>query len=160
MHIRTSLYFLLAFLLLASPAWSQSIAVANYGFASPFTSYAAPGATGWVQSPQPSWWTGTAQDWADSFGVFKNVPYQWIDNLVPSGGTSVHQQAAFMFDDPGMTASQLLTNTYQIGQSYQLTVGIAGGGYGMLSWNSDGVRALLFEWQRKSGHGGHDHANQ
>ena len=36
-----------------------------------------------------------------------------------------------MFDDPGMEISQQLTNTFEVGQSYQITVGIAGGGYGM-----------------------------
>ena len=61
----------------------------------------------------------------------RNVPSEWIDNLVPSGGTLTHQQAAFVYDTPGLELSQTLSSTFQVGQSYQLTVGIAGGGGGM-----------------------------
>ena len=37
-----------------------------------------------------------------------------------------------MFSNPGLEISQQLPNTFQVGQSYQLTVGIEGGGYGMV----------------------------
>ena len=134
MLARRSMFSALAVLLLTSPALSQStsISVPNYDFASPYVPdeppYAAAGFSDWVQSPPPAWWTAdgyTSQQWADSAGLFVNVPYEWIDNLVPSGGTSVHQQAAFMFATPGLEISQVLANTFQVGTSYQLTVGIA-----------------------------------
>jgi autotransporter-associated beta strand protein len=122
---------------LASPALSQpvSIPVPNYDFSSPYvpnaSPYAVPGVSTWVQSPEPAWWTGGTTAWNDSVGVFLNVPFEWIDNLVPSGGTSVHQQAAFMFSTPGLQLSQTLSSTFQVGASYRLTVGIEGGGSGM-----------------------------
>ncbi len=137
MLARRSMFSALAVLLLTSPVLSQavSIPVPNYDFASPYQGdlppYAEAGVSDWVQSPQPAWWTGGSQGWMDSVGVFVNVPQEWIDNLVPSGGTSVYQQAAFMFATPGLQLSQTLSSTFQVGQSYQLTVGIEGGGYGM-----------------------------
>ena len=53
-----------------------------------------------------------------------NVPFQPIDNV--DG-----RQAAFMFAPPGYELFQQLAALYEIGQSYHLTVGIVGGGYGM-----------------------------
>ena len=138
MLARRSMFSALAVLLLTSPALSDSISVPNYDFASPYVPdeppYAAAGFSDWVQSPPPAWWTAdgyTSQQWADSAGLFVNVPYEWIDNLVPSGGTSVHQQAAFMFATPGLEISQVLASTFRVGTSYRLTVGIQGGGEGM-----------------------------
>jgi autotransporter-associated beta strand protein len=137
MLARGSLISTLAVVFLASPALSQpvSIFVPNYDFSSPYVAnlppYALAGASVWQQSPQPDWWTGGSQGWKNSAGVFINVPKNWIDNLVPSGGTTVHQQSAFMFSTPGLQLSQTLASTFQVGASYQLAVGIEGGGYGM-----------------------------
>ena len=140
MLARKSLFSAFAVLLLASPGLSQSISIPipNYDFASPyvpdFSPYTVAGVSNWVQSPPPAWWTAdgyTTQQWDDNVGVFINVPSEWIDNLVPSGGTAVHQQAAFMFSAPGLELSQTLSTSYQVGTSYQLTVGIEGGGQGM-----------------------------
>jgi autotransporter-associated beta strand protein len=138
MLARRSLFSALAVSLLASPALSQpvSIPVPNYDFSSPYVAklppYAVAGVSDWVQSPPPANWNGGTQGWVDTVGVFVNVPQEWIDNLVPSGGTSVHQQAAFMFSTPGLQLSQTLSSTFQIGASYQLAVGIEGGGQGMV----------------------------
>ena len=140
MLARRTMLSALAVLLLASPVLSQpvSIPVPNYDFGSPYVAnfppFALAGVSTWVQSPPPAWWTAdgyTTQDWTDSAGVFVNVPAKWIDNLVPSGGTSTHQQAAFMFSTPGLQISQTLSTTFQVGASYQLAVGIEGGGQGM-----------------------------
>ena len=137
---RTSLFSAFAVLLLTSPALSQSISIPipNYDFASPYvpdlSPFAEAGVSNWVQSPPPAWWTAdgySTVQWDDNVGVFVNVPSEWIDNLVPSGGTAVHQQAAFMFSAPGLELSQTLSTAYQVGASYQLTVGIEGGGEGM-----------------------------
>lgn len=132
----TVLFFLS---LLVSPALADTIDVPNGDFSAPYVAMASPYALAgagapWQQSPVPSWWTAagyTVVQWADSVATFVNVPFDWIDNLVPAGGTSVHQQAVCMFATPGLEISQQLTNTFQVGQSYQLTVGIQGGGYGM-----------------------------
>ena len=115
-----SLFPAIAVLLLTSPALSQSVSIPipNYDFASPYVAdappYAVAGFTNWVQSAPPAWWTAdgyTTGQWIDTAGVFVNVPYEWIDNLVPSGGTTVHQQAAFMFSTPGLQLSQTLSST-------------------------------------------------
>jgi autotransporter-associated beta strand protein len=139
MLARRSLFSTLAVLMLTSPALSVSIPIPipNGSFEAPTVNgapYATPNISVWQKSPPPAWWTNkgyTSDQWNNAVGTFVNVPYEWIDNLDPSGGTSVHQQAAFMFADLGLQLSQTLSTTYQVGASYQLTVGIEGGGYGM-----------------------------
>ena len=131
MLVRRTLFSAFAALLLASPALADTIPVPNGSFESPDQAYEAPyasaGLDSWQQSPTPDWWLAmgyTAADWYDTAGAFLNVPFNWIDNV--DG-----RQAAFMFAAPNLEESQLLNNVYQVGQSYQLTVGIEGGGYGM-----------------------------
>ena len=117
--------------LLASPVLSAPIAIPNASFESPYVDMVSPYATSsisdWQKAPVPAWWTGagySAQQWTDSAGVFVNVPFQPIDNV--DG-----RQAAFMFSPPGYELYQDLAATFVAGQSYHLTVGIQGGGYGM-----------------------------
>ena len=139
MLVRRSLLSAIAVLLLTSPALSQSISltVPNYDFSTPYVAPVSPyaaagfGSGNWQVSSPPAWWAYGSDAWYDQAGVFVNVPSEWIDNLVPSGGTLTHQQAAFVYDTPGLELSQTLSSTFQVGQSYQLTVGIAGGGGGM-----------------------------
>jgi len=57
--------------------------------------------------------------------VFVDVPFAPVTNVD-------QRQAAFVFATPGVELFQDLTATFQVGQSYHLTVGIEGGGYGML----------------------------
>jgi autotransporter-associated beta strand protein len=116
---------------LIAPAWSQSISVPNGSFESPALAnaspYAGPDIAVWQKSPAPAWWTQagySAEQWTDSAGVFVNVPF------APVAGADGNQ-LAFMFSVPGYELYQTLSTTYQVGQSYQLTVGIQGGGYGM-----------------------------
>jgi hypothetical protein len=132
MLVSRSLFFTLAVTLLASPALSQSINVPDYNFLNPVapttgfqtTPSTSAGLGGWQVSPPPSYWTSegaTAAQWYDSTGVFYNDPSgEYITNLSGS-------QAGFMFDNPGLVLSQTLSSTYQVGKSYQLTVGIGGG---------------------------------
>ncbi|MGA2035919.1 MAG: hypothetical protein ABSG68_27030, partial [Thermoguttaceae bacterium] len=121
MLARTSLFSAFAVLLLASPALSDSISISipNYSFESPYVANASPYASAnisdWQKSPPPASWTYGAAQWYNGVGTFVNVSFDWIDNLDPSGGTSVHQQAAFMFSNPGLEISQQLTNTFQVG---------------------------------------------
>jgi hypothetical protein len=131
-----SLLFALVVLLLpACPAWSQAIPVPNYSFESPTVADAPPYAgteiDDWTKSPAPAWWTATpgntSLSWAECSGEFVNVPF------APVAGADGNQpaQLAFMFAVPGYELYQTLGNTYQVGKSYQLTVGIQGGGYYM-----------------------------
>jgi hypothetical protein len=133
MVIRKSmvLFVLAVVSLSAVPAWSATINVPNGSFETPYVDMVSPYATSvisdWQKAPVPAWWTGagySAQQWTDSIGVFVNVPFAPIDNV--DG-----RQGAFMFAPPGCELFQDLTDTFHVGQSYHLTVGIEGGGYGM-----------------------------
>jgi autotransporter-associated beta strand protein len=122
-----------------SPTLADTIFIPNGSFESPFQPYAAPyasaGFDSWQQSGVPQWWLNkgyTEQDWIDTAGVFVNVPSSWIDN-------ADGRQAAFMFAAPDLKISETLDTTFQVGQAYQLTVGIQGGGYGMRSGTPMGI---------------------
>jgi len=117
---------------IAQPLWAGVINVPNGSFESPYVDMVSPYATStindWQKAPVPAWWLGlgyNAQQWSDSAGVFVNVPFAPIDNVYG-------RQAAFVFATPGVELFQDLTATFEVGQSYHLTVGIEGGGYGML----------------------------
>jgi hypothetical protein len=127
-------FLLVVVVLMARPAASAPIAIPNGSFESPYADMVSPYATSsisdWQKAPVPAWWTGygySAQQWTDSAGVFVNVPFAPIDNVD-------ERQAAFMFSPPGYELFQDLTAaTFEVSQSYHLTVGIEGGGYGMLA---------------------------
>ncbi len=59
--------------------------------------------------------------------VFLNDPPPATDNITNLDGN----QAAYVFGDQGMGLYQTLGSTYQVGASYQMTVGIVGQGGGM-----------------------------
>jgi hypothetical protein len=124
---------MLAVLLFTSPALADSIPVPDYDFSSPTAPTTSPyavssssaGLGSWQVSPPPSYWTSegaSATQWYDSTGAFYNIPAEHISGL-PGAGT----QVGYMFDNPGLQLSQTLSSTFQVGQSYQLTVGIGGG---------------------------------
>jgi hypothetical protein len=121
--------------LLAAPARSQSLTVPNGSFESPYyamvSPYAGPNIDVWQKAPAPGWWTAagySAEQWTDSAGIFVNVTN--TPGITPIDNCD-GRQLAFMFSVPGYELYQSLGTTYQVGQSYQLTVGIQGGGYGM-----------------------------
>jgi hypothetical protein len=132
MFVRRSLFVTLAIVLFASRALSQSIPVPDFDFSDPSAGtvgYAtipstSAGLGAWQVPPPPAYWTGqgaTAEQWYDGTGAFYNNPAgAYIDNTSGS-------QAGFMFTNPGLELSQTLSSTFQVGQSYQLTVGIGGG---------------------------------
>ena len=97
----------------------------------------------WEKSPQPDGYVPADNydyPWADLMGTFFNVPFpgEYIDNC---DGL----QGAFMFADPGAAifqdynsmddastnASHAFNAKFNVGRSYNLTVGVIGGGYGM-----------------------------
>ncbi len=133
MFVRSSLFSSVALLLLASPVLSDSISVPNGSFEAPVVApvnpYASPDMSVWQKSPPPAWWAGTgatSDQWYQSVGEFYNLPFAPynVDNVDGS-------QAAYMFSNPGQEISQELSNTFQVGQAYQLDVGIQGGAGGM-----------------------------
>jgi hypothetical protein len=128
------LCMLMAFIflsLLGSPARSDSVYIPNGSFESPAVPnappYASPNISDWQRLPVPTWWTSygyTDDAWTQSSGIFVNVPFAPIDDCDGN-------QLAFMFSVPGYALYQDLAATYQVGQSYHLTVSMQGGGYGM-----------------------------
>lgn len=116
--------------------------VANTSFESPVTPFAGPEMDGWQKSPQPFWFPPGTNTWDQTMGQFMNTPTGspgHIDNMEGS-------QAAFLFALPDVAIFQDYTTTvgtnapthdmvakYEVGKSYNLTVGVIGGGGGMLS---------------------------
>jgi hypothetical protein len=129
------------------PAWAAAIAVPNGSFESPavppVSPYASPEIDYWQKSPQPAWYDPSQNantPWAYLMGEFYNVPFpgQFIDNC---DGT----QAMFLFALPEAAVFQDYSSVYgtndvashafnarfNTGSSYDLTVGVLGGGGGM-----------------------------
>lgn len=128
-------------------AEADTIAIPNSSFESPavpaVTPYASPEMDGWQKSDQPAWYDPAQNSdtpWAYLMGEFFNVPFpgQFIDNCDGA-------QAAFFFALPGAALFQDYdtvsgTNTtpthafnarFVAGRSYDLTVGVIGGGGNM-----------------------------
>jgi len=125
---------------------AANLPVPNYSFASPTVPNESPwttggGATDWQEAPAPAWFLGdgyTSADWAANAGVFLNVPWAPVDNLVGS-------QAAFIMSVPGVELYQdLPTYQYQVGRSYQLTVAACGGGDPDYGYTMQGNATLDF----------------
>jgi hypothetical protein len=118
--------------------------IPNASFESPFVANAPPYATSditdWQKAPVPSYFYGlfvqgptesagdfqarVAAQWTNTAGVFLNVGATPIDNVDL-------RQGAFVFSSPGVELFQDLDAKFVVGQSYHLTVGLEGGGYGM-----------------------------
>jgi hypothetical protein len=94
---------------------SDPISVPNYSFENPTTPFATPSIDIWQSS------FGYA---SQTMGVFLNTGTDAADHI-----TNLDQnQGAFMFAVPGLSLSQTLSTTYEVGQHYILTTGIQGGG--------------------------------
>lgn len=124
---------------------SESIAVPNYSFEKPATTFVDTEIQSWEKSPMPDWYDPTAYgSWDQLSGVFLNTPADSPNN--DHIGDCDQSQAAFVFAMPGVLLVQdNLTSTnafdvkFQPGNSYQLTVGVLGNGGGM----SNGVTLLI-----------------
>jgi uncharacterized membrane protein YfcA len=126
----------------------EQIIIPNYSFEAPVVPETSPYANSdmaaWEKSAQPDWYDPNENDdtpWADLMGTFFNVPFpgEFIDNC---DGV----QAAFLFalpgvaifqdydsiDDDSTNASHAFNAAYTVGKAYTLTVGVIGGGGGML----------------------------
>lgn len=112
----------------ANKLQAASIGVPNASFESPVTNFAVPEIDSWQKSPKPEWYDESGGNlWIYLTGVFLNLPPEdpsHIDNCDAN-------QAAFLFALPEVELFQDLTATFEVGQSYNLTVGIFGGGGGM-----------------------------
>ena len=116
------------FVAMLSRAAAADLAVPNSSFESPTPPPGFPVNTQidvWQKSAQP---LGIPLPggitWDQLSGVFPNTPVgapDHIDNLTGN-------QGAYFFSIPGVGLSQELGSTFAIGNSYQLTIGILGGG--------------------------------
>jgi hypothetical protein len=134
------------------PVLAGALFVPNYSFESPVvppvSPYAGPDMDDWQKSPQPVWYDPSQNSdtpWDYLMGTFYNVsftngslPNPFIDNCDGS-------QAAFLFAVPEValfqdydsvygtntTPSHTFDATFKVGRSYDLTVGVIGGGGGM-----------------------------
>ncbi len=123
---------------------TDEIPVPNGSFESPETTFAYPQVNDWQKAPKPFWFQETPEaQWDQTIGVFLNRPIEeasHIDNVDRS-------QAVFLFALPSAALFQDYTtiggtNTtpshdfnavYAEGRSYNLTVGVLGGGGGMVN---------------------------
>ncbi len=131
----------------AFPLHAGQLSVPNGSFESPQVPpeapYAGPDIDQWQKTPQPNWYNPSNNSntpWEYLMGQFYNVPFpgQFIDNCDGS-------QAAFLFALPeaglfqdydsvygtNATPAHAFAASYQAGSSYDLTVGVIGGGGGM-----------------------------
>jgi hypothetical protein len=108
---------------------TETILVPNGSFESPTTTYASPIMDSWQKTAKPDWYDESGGFlWTQLTGQFSNQPPSYIDNC--DG-----KQAAWMFVIPEVAIFQdydyptnhAFNATYEIGQSYHLTVGVIGG---------------------------------
>jgi hypothetical protein len=104
------------------------ILIPNASFESPQTTFADPCVDSWQMPPTPWWYDESGGYlWTQLTGVFLNLAPpdpDYIDNCDAN-------QAAWFFAVPEVELFQELTDTFEVGQSYRLTVGIIGGGGNM-----------------------------
>jgi len=114
---------------LTVPLMAATVDVPNASFESPSTNYADPAIGSWDKTAQPGWFDpGTfGYSWNQLSGVFANTAVgqpDHIDNVLGS-------QAAFLFAVPTAGLTQDLVAPFGIGQSFELTIGLIGGGGNM-----------------------------
>ncbi len=135
----------LAFSLL--PAGAATVNVPSGSFETPvvppgFPAY--PVFTDWQRTAQPSGVTVPGGlTWDQLSGVFPNTAVGMPDHIANMDGN----QAAYLFSFPGVGIYQDLSTTFGVGQSYNLALGVIGGGGGM----QQGSSLLLGLYYRDAG---------
>ena len=122
---------------------SETIEIPNGSFESVATDFADPRIDAWEKPPQPIWWDPSHGAWDQVSGVFLNTAPGSPDHIVNCDGA----QAAFLFALPQSAlwqdynstnwAAAVPTHAFNVkfkpGLTYILTVGVIGGGGGMLN---------------------------
>lgn len=111
-------------------ARAESIPVGNASFESPSTTFVNPFIDVWRKTPQPSWFDPAFTQgvtWEQLSGAFANPAVGQANRKENMDGN----QGVYLFALPGAGLLQELGATYQPGMSYELTVGLTGGGGGM-----------------------------
>lgn len=119
------------------------IAVPNGSFENPSTFFVSVVFDSWQRTQQPPWWDENATGpWTNLTGIFLNTPAGNADHIDNCDG----KQAAWLFANPDAglfqdydsmdwndsTPTHAFDVKFEVGKSYRLTVGLIGGGYGML----------------------------
>lgn len=142
-HGRLRAAVLVAWLAVAGMMQAASLTVPNASFELPVTTYASPVVDSWQVTPKPDWYVeGDPFYWSQLVGTFKNPGPGYPDRIDNCHG----QQALWVFAVPEVGLFQdydskdwndpapphAFNVTFQPGKSYQLTVGVIGGGGNML----------------------------
>jgi hypothetical protein len=120
---------------------AEAIYVPNYSFELPNigtnSPYAAPVFQSWQESPQPDWYMPADFDgspWSQLAGTFYNLPD--FTNSLGTNSSYIYNsdgvQGAFLFGIPQLGIFQDIDATFNAGKAYTLTVGLIGGGGGMV----------------------------
>jgi len=111
-----------------TPAYAGAIYIPNASFELPETTFVSVNIDSW-QRPAKPWWYDESGGflWSQLTGVFLNVSATEPDHIDNCDG----KQAVWLFAVPQVELFQDLTATFEVGQSYHLTVGIFGGGGNM-----------------------------
>src|SRR5262249_46346488 len=116
-------------------------ALPNNSFESPETDFASPFMDSWQKSPQPFWYNDPRFPWFQLVGQFLNTSNGSPDHIDNVDG----EQGAYLFALPDVSIFQddisiggtntepthAFSLTYERGNSYNMTVGVLGGGGGM-----------------------------
>ena len=118
------------------------ILVPNGSFESPATFFVSVNVNSWQKTARPeSWDESSTGPWTNLVGIFKNTAPGSADHIDNCDGN----QAAWLFADPeagffqdydsvdwdDASPAHAFDVKFEAGKSYQLTVGIIGGGYSM-----------------------------
>ncbi len=117
-------------LLLGLPSPGEPVPVPNGSFESPAITFADPRIDVWIKSPKPVWYDESGGfTWDQLTGIFDNPPEGSADYKIGADG----EQAGFLSAVPEVALSQELPSTvFEPGRTYTLTVGLVGGGGGMV----------------------------
>jgi hypothetical protein len=134
--------------ILLSVVWAGAlragpIPVPNASFESPVTTFVNTHVDDWQKVPKPDWYVESGgYTWDQLAGVFLNTPVGASDHIINCDG----KQALYLFAVPQVCIFQdydsidwsntvpthAFNATFDVGTSYQLTVGVIGGGGNML----------------------------
>jgi hypothetical protein len=122
---------------------AENIPVPNGSFELPVTEFVEVSIESWEKTPKPDWYDESGGFyWVQLTGLFRNEPVDHPDHIINCDG----DQAIWLFavpevglfqesspSDPGdPEGTEVLQAVFEPGTAYQLTVGVIGGGGGML----------------------------
>lgn len=122
---------------------AEPISIPNASFESPATFFVSLNFDSWQRTPQPEWWNEAANGpWTNLTGIFKNTPPGSREHINNCDGN----QGAWLFANPDVglfqdydsmdwndpAPTRAFNARFEPGKLYHLSVGVIGGGDGML----------------------------